>query len=432
MPGSGTPAELLAAAGIDATHIADAARELATRGASKADGRSRLRPARIERMNEMTGAEQDRREAEATEQDREANRVMQSGSNALHRLHAEQDQSPWIDFIDRELITSGKLEQMVADGIRGLTSNPTIFAKAVATGQYDELIRREIDAGDGARQIYEEIAVADVGDASDILRRVYDDADGADGFASIEVEPDLAEDADATLARARELWGRLDRPNVFIKIPATEAGIPAIENAIAEGININVTLMFSVEIYKRVARAYIAGLRRRHARGEDVSRVASVASFFVSRVDTKVDKYLDEIGTREALEARGKAAIANAKLAYEAFGEIFGGDEFAELRAAGARVQRCLWASTSTKNPDYRDVLYVEELIGPADRRHDAARDDRGLPRPRRADANARPRPGRRSPGDSRGRGQRHHDAARHRRAHRRGRQPASRRASTS
>jgi transaldolase len=285
-------------------------------------------------------------------------------TNALQRLHAEQDQSPWIDFIDRELITSGKLAEMVADGIRGLTSNPTIFAKAVATGQYDELVRREIEAGDGARQIYEEIAVADVGDAADVLRGVHDASDGTDGFASIEVEPDLAQDADATLARARVLWGRLERPNVFIKIPATEAGIPAIENAIAEGININVTLMFSVDIYKRVARAYIAGLRRRLERGESV-RVASVASFFVSRVDTKVDKYLDEIGTRGALEARGRAAIANAKMAYQAFNEIFGGDEFAELRAAGARVQRCLWASTSTKNPDYRDVLYVEELIGP-------------------------------------------------------------------
>jgi transaldolase len=285
-------------------------------------------------------------------------------ANALHRLYAEQDQSPWIDFIDRDLITSGKLEQMVADGIRGLTSNPTIFAKAVATGQYDELIRREIDAGDDARGIYEEIAVSDVGDAADVLRRVHDEADGADGFASIEVEPDLAQHADATLARARELWGRLERPNVFIKIPATEAGIPAIEDAIAEGININVTLMFSVDIYKRVARAYIAGLRRRHQRGQSV-RVASVASFFVSRVDTKVDKYLEEIGTAEALAARGKAAVANAKMAYEAFTEIFGGDEFADLRAAGARVQRCLWASTSTKNPEYRDVLYVEELIGP-------------------------------------------------------------------
>jgi len=286
-------------------------------------------------------------------------------TNALHRLHAEQDQSPWIDFIDRDLITSGKLRQMVDDGIRGLTSNPTIFAKAVATGQYDELIRREIAAGDDARAIYEEIAVSDVGDAADVLRSVYDDADGADGFASIEVEPDLAEDADATLARARELWARLERPNVFIKIPATEAGIPAIEDAIAEGININVTLMFSVDIYERVARAYIAGLRRLRDGGGDVTRVASVASFFVSRVDTKADKYLEEIGTPLALEARGRAAIANARAAYDSFGRIFGGDEFVDLRAAGARVQRCLWASTSTKNPEYRDVLYVEELIGP-------------------------------------------------------------------
>jgi len=285
-------------------------------------------------------------------------------TNALQRLHAEQDQSPWIDFIDRDLIESGKLAEMVNDGIRGLTSNPTIFAKAVATGQYDELIRREIEAGDGARDIYEEIAVGDVGDAADVLRDVHDASDGADGFASIEVEPDLAQDAEATLARARELWGRLERPNVFIKIPATEAGIPAIENAIAEGINVNVTLMFSVDIYRRVARAYIAGLRRRRERGESV-RVASVASFFVSRVDTKTDKYLEEIGTDQALAARGRAAIANAKMAYEAFTEIFGGDEFADLRAAGARVQRCLWASTSTKNPAYRDVLYVEDLIGP-------------------------------------------------------------------
>jgi transaldolase len=315
----------------------------------------------------MTGADEDRHEAKAVDQDEAAEKVTQQagGSNALHRLHAEQDQSPWIDFIDRDLISSGKLQRMVDDGIRGLTSNPTIFAKAVATGQYDELVQRETAAGNGARRIYEEIAINDVGDAADVLRRVHDASDGADGFASIEVEPHLAEDADGTLARARELWARLERPNVFIKIPATEAGIPAIENAIAEGINVNVTLMFSVDIYRRVARAYVAGLRRRLDAGEDVSRVASVASFFVSRVDTKVDKYLDEIGTRAALEARGKAAIANAKMAYEAFGKIFGGDEFADLRAAGARVQRCLWASTSTKNPDYRDVLYVEELIGP-------------------------------------------------------------------
>jgi len=286
-------------------------------------------------------------------------------TNALQRLYAEQKQSPWIDFIDRELLTSGTLEQWVTDGIRGLTSNPTIFAKAVATGQYDDLIRREIEAGDDARAIYEQIAVSDVGDASDVLRRIYDASDGTDGFASIEVEPDLANDSDGTLARARELWGLLKRPNVFVKIPATEEGIPAIQAAIAEGININVTLMFSVDVYRRVARAYVAGLKDRRRRGEDVTRVASVASFFVSRVDTKVDKYLEETGERAALEARGRAAIANAKLAYEAYGEIFGGDEFAELRAVGARVQRCLWASTSTKNPEYRDVLYVEELIGP-------------------------------------------------------------------
>jgi transaldolase len=285
--------------------------------------------------------------------------------NPLQRLHQEQGQSPWIDFIDRELIASGKLARLIDDGIRGLTSNPTIFAKAVASGQYDELIRRELEAGHSNEQIYEAIALADVGDAADELRRVYEAADGADGFASVEVEPALASDTQRSIQRARELWSRLDRPNVFVKIPATEAGIPAIEQAISDGININVTLMFSVQVYRRVARAYIAGLRKRLERGEDVRRVASVASFFVSRVDTKVDKRLEQIGTRSALAVRGKAAIANAKLAYTAFTEIFGGGEFAELRAAGVRVQRCLWASTSTKNPEYRDVMYVEELIGP-------------------------------------------------------------------
>ena len=286
-------------------------------------------------------------------------------TNALHRLHSEQGQSPWIDFIDRDLIDSGKLSEMVDDGIRGLTSNPTIFAKAVATGQYDDLIRREIEAGDDAHEIYEQIATSDVGDAADVLRRVYDEAGGTDGFASIEVEPNLSDDTDATLARARELWAALGRPNVMIKIPATPAGIPAVQAAIADGINVNVTLMFSVDVYREVARAYVAGLRQRHERGEDISNIASVASFFVSRVDGKVDKALTEAGGRADLEARGRAAIANAKLAYEAYNEIFGGDEFADLRAAGAHVQRCLWASTSTKNPDYRDVLYVEELIGP-------------------------------------------------------------------
>lgn len=285
--------------------------------------------------------------------------------NALQRLHAEQDQSPWIDFIDRQLIDSGGLADQVGQGIRGLTSNPTIFAKAVASGQYDALIRREIAAGHDSRGIFEAIEIADVGDAADILRTVYEEADGADGFVSIEVEPDLADDSDRTLERARHLWRRLARPNVLVKIPATLAGLPAIEAAIGEGININITLMFSVDVYRAVAGAYIAGLRRLQANGGDIRRVASVASFFVSRVDTKVDKALDAIGTDAALAARGKAAIANAKLAYQAYREIFHGAEFADMAAAGARVQRCLWASTSTKNPAYRDVMYAEELIGP-------------------------------------------------------------------
>ncbi len=285
--------------------------------------------------------------------------------NTLQRLNAEQEQSPWIDFIDRELISSGKLGELIDHGIRGLTSNPTIFAKAVESGQYDELIKRQIDAGNSNQQIFEEIAVTDVGDAADALRKVYDASGGTDGFASIEVEPALANDTQKTLDRARHLWQRLERPNVFVKIPATEAGIPAIAQAVGEGININITLMFSVDVYRRVAQAYIDGLKQHRQQGGELSKLASVASFFVSRVDTKVDKQLEAVNTDSARSARGHAAIANAKMAYQAYLEIFGGAEFKELRAAGAQVQRCLWASTSTKNPDYRDVLYVEELIGP-------------------------------------------------------------------
>ena len=318
----------------------------------------------------MSGAEQDRHEAAATNQDGEASKVIDRADDAnngapLHRLYDEFGQSPWIDFIDRELLDSGKLDELIDKGIRGLTSNPTIFAKAIGSGQYDELIRRELESGADNQRIFEAIEVRDITDACDHLRGVYDASGGTDGFASIEVEPTFADDTDATVARARQLWKAVDRPNVFIKIPATEAGVPAIEQAISEGINVNVTLMFSVEVYERVARAYLAGLRRRLADGGDLSRIASVASFFVSRVDTKIDKQLDELGTREALVARGRAAIANARLAYQSYLDIFTGDEFADLRAAGAQVQRCLWASTSTKNPDYRDVLYVEELIGP-------------------------------------------------------------------
>ena len=285
--------------------------------------------------------------------------------NTLQRLYAEFGQSPWIDSIDRQIIDSGGLRGLIDEGIRGLTSNPTIFAKAIAGGYYDELIGRLHADGADRQAIYEAVAVGDIKDAADLLRAVYDEADGSDGLASIEVEPALANDSDASLERARELWARVDRPNILVKIPATTAGLPAIESAIAEGININVTLMFSVEVYRDVARAYVRGLRRRLASGGDVSRIASVASFFVSRVDTKVDRLLDELGTDGARRARGTAAVANAQLAYQAYGEIFGGEEFADLRAAGARVQRCLWASTSTKDPTYRDVKYVEALIGP-------------------------------------------------------------------
>jgi transaldolase len=285
--------------------------------------------------------------------------------NNLQRLYEEHRQSPWVDFVDREFIESGQLDELIEKGVRGLTSNPTIFAKAVAGGEYDDLIRRRLDEGASNEEIYEEIAVRDVGEAADHLRRVYDSADGHDGLASIEVEPALAHDTQATIERARHLWRALGRPNVMIKIPATPDGLEAISAVIADGINVNVTLTFSIDMYRRVARAYIEGLHRRNARGEDVAHVASVASFFVSRVDTNVDKRLDDMGSERARELRGKAAIANARLAYEAYDEIFGGAEFEELRRAGARVQRCLWASTSTKDPAYRDVVYVEELIGP-------------------------------------------------------------------
>ena len=285
--------------------------------------------------------------------------------NTLQRLHAEQDQSPWIDFIDRELISTGRLADLIGERIRGLTSNPTIFAKAVSSGQYDELIKQQIDAGHTNDQIFEEIAIGDVGDAADALREVYDASNGTDGFASIEVEPALSDDTAGTIERARHLWTRLARPNVFVKIPATDAGIPAIRQCIAEGININITLMFSVDVYRDVAQAFIDGLKQRQAKGQPIDRIASVASFFVSRVDTKVDKQLQAVGKDGARNVLGQAAIANAKMAYQAYLDIFHGADFEELRAAGAQVQRCLWASTSTKNPDYRDVLYVEALIGP-------------------------------------------------------------------
>lgn len=272
--------------------------------------------------------------------------------------------SVWLDQISRGLIQTGELASMVAEySLRGLTSNPAIFEKAIlGAEEYDEQIATLVQEGHDARGIYQAIAIKDVQDAADILRPVYDRSGGTDGFVSFEVDPDLAHDPDRTIEQAREYWHRVDRPNLMIKIPGTPAGLGPIETAIAEGINVNVTLLFSVEAYATVAEAFIKGLERRHAAGASLD-VQSVASFFVSRVDTEVDKRLQELG-QEPLA--GKAGLANARAAYRRFTEIFHGERFAALKAAGAPVQRPLWASTGTKNPAYPDTLYVDGLVGPA------------------------------------------------------------------
>jgi transaldolase len=285
--------------------------------------------------------------------------------NTLKSLYGEWGQSIWLDFIDRRLVTEGGLERFrVEDGVRGVTSNPSIFQQAIASkGQYDQAVA-ELLADDASRStvdLYEALAVDDIRAAADILRPVYDDSGGGDGFVSLEVSPRLARDTAGTVAEARRLWGCVDRPNLMIKVPATSEGIPAIEELIADCVNVNATLIFSIGHYEAVAGAYLAGV----ARCEEPGRVASVASFFVSRLDSAVDRWLEEVGTAEALALRGGAAVANARLAYRRFEELFGRDRFAALAARGARVQRPLWASTSTKNPAYRDVIYVEELIGP-------------------------------------------------------------------
>ncbi|HWC25984.1 MAG TPA: bifunctional transaldolase/phosoglucose isomerase [Solirubrobacteraceae bacterium] len=271
--------------------------------------------------------------------------------------------SPWLDQIRRSLTQGGELRRMVEeDCLRGVTSNPAIFEKAILGSQdYDEQIEQIARTGALARAIYQEIAIQDVQEAADVLRPVFDELDGDDGYVSLEVDPDLAFDCERTLAQAREYWGRVDRPNVMIKIPGTPEGLPAIEQAIYEGINVNVTLLFSVEAYATVAEAYIKGLERRHAEGSDLD-VRSVASFFVSRVDSEVDKRLEAIGRSDL---QGGAAVANARAAYRRFEEIFHGERFAQLRGAGAHVQRPLWASTGVKNPSYPETKYVEELVGP-------------------------------------------------------------------
>ena len=293
--------------------------------------------------------------------------------NPLFELY-EAGTSVWLDYIRRSLMTSGELQRMIEeDAVVGMTSNPTIFEKAIGgSSDYDDALRELIDDGKPDEEIMLSLIVEDIKAAADVLKPVYEQTKHKDGYVSIEVLPRVANDTQGTITMAHDLFDRVGRPNIFVKIPATKEGLPAIEQCIADGININITLMFSVEVYQDVARAYIRGLQRRLKQGQAVD-VASVASFFVSRVDTSVDKLLEQkIATatdpaeRDRLQKLlGKAAIANAKMAYQSFQRIFNEPEFAALREHGARVQRCLWASTGTKNPHYSDVMYVEELIGP-------------------------------------------------------------------
>ncbi|MBA3890524.1 MAG: transaldolase [Gemmatimonadaceae bacterium] len=293
--------------------------------------------------------------------------------NRLQRLHAA-GQSIWLDFIDRTLLGSGTLARRIEeDALTGMTSNPTIFEKALAEGgAYDADLMAAPD-GATALELFEAVAASDVRAACDIFRPVYDRTDGVDGYVSLEVSPGTANDANETVAEAQRLWALVERPNVMIKVPGTEAGATAARRLIADGINVNVTLLFAVEAHGRVIEAYIAGLEDRAAAGKPVNRIGGVASFFVSRVDSEIDKRLDAMiaaasdeGARSRLAAlKGRAAIANAKMAYRLFQERFSGERWERLAAKGARVQRPLWASTSTKNPAYRDVRYVEELIGP-------------------------------------------------------------------
>jgi transaldolase len=287
-------------------------------------------------------------------------------SDSLKRLSSEHGQSPWLDNLQRGYLTSGALAALVERGVRGLTSNPTIFQKAIqGSADYDEQFLREIQKGSTARDAYWELVLQDIHGALDVFSDLYAHSNGADGFVSVEVDPSLAHDTTGTLSAARLLHERISRPNVMIKIPATQQGLPAIREMIAEGRNVNVTLIFSLSRYQDVMDAYIDGLEQRMASGAPVSNIASVASFFISRVDNEIDKRLDALGTPSALALRGTAAINQARLAYAAFQKTFSGPRWDALAKAGASVQRPLWASTSTKNPTYADTMYVDQLIGP-------------------------------------------------------------------
>ncbi|HLB16535.1 MAG TPA: transaldolase [Burkholderiales bacterium] len=294
-------------------------------------------------------------------------------TNPLHEL-AAQGQSVWLDYIRRDLIESGGLAKLVADGeLRGITSNPSIFEKAIAgSREYNRLLETALRETRDPVAVYERLAIRDIQDAADALRPVYDASEGRDGFVSLEVSPHLAHHTESTVAEARRLWGAVGKPNLMIKVPGTAAGVPAFGQLIGEGINVNVTLLFSREAHWQVAEAYVAAIERRAAHHRDFGRIASVASFFVSRIDTSVDKHLaaraalafSDSERTQLVGLMGKAAIANAKLAYQAYLEVFGTSRWKSLAAKGAQPQRVLWASTSTKNPEYRDVVYVEELVG--------------------------------------------------------------------
>ncbi|MFQ5993412.1 MAG: transaldolase, partial [Nitrospiraceae bacterium] len=285
-----------------------------------------------------------------------------------------QGQSVWLDYIRRSLLTSGGLDRMIKeDGLRGVTSNPAIFEKAITgSTDYTEILSTLAPQYQDAKALYEQVAIRDIQDAADVLRPVYEQTQRRDGYVSLEVSPFLAHETQGTLEEARRLWRAVGRDNLMIKVPATPEGIPAVEQLISEGVNVNVTLLFSQDVYERVAKAYIAGLAKRAAQGGDVSHVASVASFFISRIDTAIDAMLasklktaTDPSKRALLRSLlGKVAIANAKLTYQRYQELFRGDAWQALANKGAQTQRVLWASTSTKNPNYRDVVYVDELIG--------------------------------------------------------------------
>ncbi|MFY9580820.1 MAG: transaldolase [Gaiellaceae bacterium] len=283
----------------------------------------------------------------------------------LHKLSV-LGQSVWIDYLSRDMLATGELARMMdEDAVVGVTSNPTIFQKAISQGErYDEQLKQILDTGEtDAKEIFLKLSSGDVSDALDILRPIWDESSGLDGYVSWEVDPTLAFDRDGTTAEAKRLHEWIDKPNLYVKIPATQPGLGSIEDMIAAGKNINVTLIFSLERHKEVMEAYIHGVERLVEAGGDPATVHSVASFFVSRVDTETDKRLDAIGGHD--ELKGKLGIANAKVAYQNYRELFSGPRWEALATKGATKQRCLWASTSTKNPDYRDVMYVEGLIGP-------------------------------------------------------------------